>query len=43
MLLFFCFIFVSISIFLNKVKEITNKEVGDAIKAAREYRGLNRA
>lgn len=28
---------------LNKVKEITNKEVGDAIKAAREYRGLNRA
>lgn len=28
---------------LNKVKEITNKEVGNAIKDAREYRGLNRA
>ena len=28
---------------LNKLEEITNKEVGNAIKVAREYRGLNRA
>ena len=27
---------------LNQLHEITNKEVGDAIRTAREYRSLNR-